>query len=160
MQQLRSRHLTLRDAKSVGLRWSPGIVIKCGNLRRPWWKAFGPHSASPSSLLPGEYRCITQASCSSHGVKMGHLINGNHFHPSTLREGIIVFYFFLFSFPPGGGVGEERVVEVGNIKHFTLYFLTSPGAQAPFEDGTLCNETFTSNGFQVAMPPMPGGTFC
>lgn len=53
-----------RDAELVGLRRSPGIAINCGNLRRPWQEAFGPHLASPSSLLPGEHRCITQASCS------------------------------------------------------------------------------------------------
>lgn len=82
---------------------------------------------------------------------MGHLINGNHFHPSTLREGVIIVLFFSLFFSSWVGV------EVGDIKYFTLYFLTSPGAQAPFGDGARCNETFTSKGFRLPTPPMPGG---
>lgn len=78
---------------------------------------------------------------------MGHLINGNHFHPSTLREGIIIVLFFSLFFSSWVGV------EVGDIKYFTLYFLTSPGAQAPFGDGARCNETFTSKGFRLPTPP-------
>lgn len=41
------------------------------------------------------------------------------------------------------------VVEISN----TLYFLTSPGVQAPFEDSALCKKTFTSTGFCLSILP-------
>lgn len=69
--------------------------------------AFGPLD-EPMSLLPGEHACITQTSCDVHVcalpmVKMVHVIKGNNFHPSALRDGMTTVLFSLLSFPSWAG---------------------------------------------------------
>lgn len=46
---------------------------------------------------------------SCRGVKMDHLVNGNHFHACTLREGIITVLSSLFPFPSWMGAEISTV---------------------------------------------------
>lgn len=108
-------------------------------------EASGPHLVSPTSLLPGEQSVSHKPlamDCffSFHWVKMGHLINGNHFHSSALREWIIVVVSIFSLFFSSLDWGRD-------IKCLTLHFLTSSGSQAPFEEELLCNKTFIPKGF-------------
>lgn len=105
------------------------VVISGGRGRRPLdhtWRA--PAPSSLVSIGVHTNLLLWTPACSSLGVKMGHLINGNHFHPSTLREGIIVvLVFFLFSFPPGWGWRWE-------ISNTSLYiFLQAQEHRPPLE---------------------------
>lgn len=89
-------------------------------------EALGPHLVSPASLLSGEqsvsHKPLAMDSfCSFHWVKMGHLINGNDFHSSALREGIIVVLSIFSLFFSSLDWGRE-------IKCLILYFLTSSGS--------------------------------
>lgn len=62
------------------------------HLSPPWWAWVGNTNLLLWTLL-----------CSCHGVEVGHLVNGNHFHSSALREEIITVLFSLFLFLPGPG---------------------------------------------------------
>lgn len=102
----RSFHLTPTDAKLVGVRWGPGmasnVLISGGaDVGGPGTALGEPHLSPPwwASVYHPNLSLWTHL-CSSHGVKMGHLINGNHFHPPSPREGDIIL-FFSFLFLPG-----------------------------------------------------------
>lgn len=121
-------------------------------------EALGPHLVSPTSLLPGEqsvsHKLLAMDSfCSFHRVKTGHLINGNDFHSSALREGIIVVLFSLFSFCPWIG---------GEISNASLcIFLQAQAHRLPLKKRcSVMRRSFPKASVLLNSRPMLGGRFC
>lgn len=108
--ECRSLDLTPTGAELEGLRGSgqqsaSNVLISGSPDVQGLWTTRGEPQFSPPwwAWVYNIHLLLCTRLRSLHGGKMVHLINGNHFHPSALREGIITVLFSLFSFPSWTG---------------------------------------------------------
>lgn len=119
---------------------SPGICIKCANLRSPdgggLWITLGePHLCPPWwTWVDNTNLLLWTLLCSFLGMKWAiWLMETISIHLPWMRRSLLVYFL---SFP------SWAREEIPNC--LILYVRTSSGSQIPFDDKVLCKETFVS----------------
>lgn len=142
---------TLRHANLIGL--GSGPEIQCARLRTSWCRLL-EHTwwAPPGSSLVSRVYHTTLLLWTVFALSMGLtwaiwlMVIISIYLPWGRRISAVLFFSPFFAY-----LGWGR-----DIKCLTLYFLTSSGSQAPFEEEMLCNETFCKDFWfreiEVGMP--------